>query len=202
MYKVIGHPNSRTVRVLWALEELGQEWELLPAKPQSEDARAHNPSGKVPSLETEGQVITDSVAIVTYLADAHGALTYPAGSLDRARQDSMTQFACDEIDQPLWTAAKHRFALPEEVRVPDVKEAARFEWNRACGILAERLEGPFVMGDRMTIPDIILGHCAGWANNAGFDWPEGTVGAYFEKMQAHPSLASAREKGKAMLPAD
>lgn len=200
MYKVVGHPRSRTLRVLWALEELGQDWELLLAKPQDENARAYNVSGKVPSMEVDGQVINDSVAIMTYLADTHGALTYPAGSQERARQDSFTQFACDEVDQPLWTAAKHRFALPKEVRVPQVKETARFEWDRACAILGKRMgERPFVMGDRMTVPDIVLGHCAGWANNAGFDWPEGAVGAYFERMQAHPSLASAREKGEALL---
>ena len=200
MYKIIGHPGSRTIRVLWALEEMGLDWTLVPAKPQSGEARSYNPAGKVPALVVGDTVITDSVAILTYLADANHRLTFPAGSLERARQDSFTQFACDEFDQPLWTAAKHRFALPEHLRVPAVKETARVEWDRACGGLADRIgAAPFVMGDEMSVPDIVIGHCAGWAKNAGFDWPGSAVGDYFARMQGREALARAREKGAAHL---
>ena len=201
MYTIIGHPNTRTIRVLWALEEMGLPWELRAAPPGSPEARAANVSGKVPSMELDGQTISDSVAIVTYLADANDQLTYPAGTAERARQDSFMHLACDEFDQPLWTAAKHRFALPEAVRVPAVKETARFEWERSCKHFAQRFEGPFVMGARMTVPDIIFGHCAGWAQSAGFDWPEGPVSDYFAAMQGREALARAREKGKAAFEA-
>lgn len=201
MYKVIGHPGSRTIRVLWTLEELGLDWELDPALPGSPAAKAVNPSAKVPALQIGDQIIRDSVAIVTHIADANDGLTYPAGSVERALQDSFTQFACDEVDGPLWTAAKHRFALPEEVRVPQIKDTAEFEWNRACKVLEARMTGPFVMGQKMTIPDIILGHCAGWAKNAKFSWPGGTVGAYFERMQGREALARARAKGQTVVDA-
>ena len=77
MYTVIGTPMTRTFRVLWTLEELGQSYELNPARPQSEEVLALNASGKVPVFQDTGETLTDSTAIITYLADKHGQLTAP-----------------------------------------------------------------------------------------------------------------------------
>ncbi len=106
MYTVTGNPMTRTFRVIWALEEMGLPYELNPASPQSPEVLALNASGKVPVLQEDGETLTDSTAILTYLADKHGALTAPAGPLARARQDSMTQLCLDELDAVLWTAAR------------------------------------------------------------------------------------------------
>jgi glutathione S-transferase len=114
MYTVIGKPMTRAFRVIWTLEELGQPYDLNTAAPHSPDIVAVNPSGKVPALVEDGEVITDSTAIITYLADKHGALTAPAGTMARAKQDAVTHQILDEIDAVLWTAARHSFALPEE----------------------------------------------------------------------------------------
>ena len=86
MYKVIGTPQTRAFRVIWMLEELELPYELVPAPPRSEGVVAFNPSGKVPVLIDNGTPITDSTAIIQYLADKHGQLTHPAGTLERARQ--------------------------------------------------------------------------------------------------------------------
>ncbi|MCB1398536.1 MAG: glutathione S-transferase, partial [Rhodobacteraceae bacterium] len=98
MYTVIGTVQSRALRVLWMLEELGHSYEHVVAAPRSEGVVAFNPAGKVPVLIVDGTPITDSTAIIQYLADRHGALTHPAGTLERARQDSLTQFLLDEFD--------------------------------------------------------------------------------------------------------
>ncbi|MFN6951161.1 MAG: glutathione S-transferase N-terminal domain-containing protein, partial [Albidovulum sp.] len=92
MYTIIGTVGSRAARVLWMLEELGEPYEHIAAPPRSEGVTAFNPAGKVPVLVEDGTPITDSTAIIQYLADKHGKLTYRAGTLDRARQDSLTQF--------------------------------------------------------------------------------------------------------------
>ena len=192
MYRVIGTLGTRALRLISALEELGLPYRLEEAAPASAEARAYNPSGKVPVLIAEGVALTDSVAIVQFLADRHGGLTWPAGSLERGRQDGFTQFAVDEVDGPLWTAAKHSFALPEALRMPAVKATARAEFARAMAILAKRLGGNvFVTGDRFTVPDLILGHCAGWAVAARFALPEGPVGTYLERVRARPALRRA-----------
>lgn len=189
MYKLIGTPAARPFRVLWALEELGQTYEISPARPQSEEVFQYNPAGKVPVLLDGDDAIIDSVAIVQYLADKHDDLTYPAGTIKRAQQDSFTQFACDDVDGILWTMAKNTFALPEEVRATDVRKACEYDFALSMKALEQRLgDNDYVMGDRFTVPDLILGHCAGWAQNAKFSIPEGKTGNYFERIRSRPAF--------------
>ena len=88
MYEVIGMRASRAMRVLWMLEEAGLPYRHIPAKPRDADAAAANPSGKIPALRDGDAVITDSVAIMTYLADKHGATGwYPVDLEQRALVD-------------------------------------------------------------------------------------------------------------------
>ncbi|MFV0514633.1 MAG: glutathione S-transferase family protein [Jhaorihella sp.] len=168
MYKVLGSVSSRAFRVLWMLEEIGEPYEFIKAGPHSDAVRAVNPSGKVPVLQVDGAALTDSAAILTYLADRHGKLTYPAGTLERARQDALTHCVLDELDAVLWTASRHSFVLPQERRVPAVTDSLKWEFTRNVNGLAERFKGPFAMGETMTIADIMLTHCLNWAYNAKF----------------------------------
>jgi glutathione S-transferase len=188
MYTVVGSVKTRSARVLWLLEELGQPYTNLPAAPQSDLAFAHNPAGKVPVLIEAGTSISDSTAILTYLADKHGAFTAPAGTLARARQDSMTQFLLDELDACLWTAARHSFVLPQEHRLPAIKDSLKWEYARSLSRLADRMAGPFLMGAEMTVPDIIATHCLGWGVNAKFAAPEGALADYLTQMRARPAF--------------
>ncbi|GAA6194934.1 glutathione S-transferase family protein [Pseudophaeobacter arcticus] len=168
MYTVVGAPMTRSFRVLWALEELGQPYELIPALPQSPEILEVTDSGKVPALIEGDAVLTDSTAIITYLADKHGDLTAPAGTLARAQQDAMTQRFLDELDAVLWTAARHSFALPKDQRVADVKPSLMWEFNRNLNRIAPLIKGPFVMGENFTLADIVLTHCLSWAFGAKF----------------------------------
>lgn len=188
MYTIVGSNKTRSARVLWLLEELGQPYTHLPAGPQSDLAFAHNPAGKVPVLIEGDSAITDSTAILTYLADKHGTFTAPAGSLARARQDSMTQFLLDELDACLWTAARHSFVLPEPMRLPAIKDSLKWEYARSLQRLADRMAGPFLMGDEMTVPDIIATHCLGWGVAARFGAPEGALAEYLARMRARPAF--------------
>lgn len=189
MYTVIGGLRSRTFRVLWLLEELGQGYEHRAAAPRSDEVRAHNTSGKIPVLLDGTEALTDSVAIMTYLTDKYGQFTMPAGTIERAHQDGHTQFISDEMDAALWTAARHSFVLPEEKRVPQIKDSLKWEYDRALNRLAERLgAGPFLMGETMTIPDILATHCGNWAMNADFPEPPKPVADYFDRMRARPAF--------------
>ncbi|MCK7614463.1 glutathione S-transferase family protein [Roseibium sediminicola] len=196
MYKIIGFPRTRAMRVIWLLEELGEAYELDPAMPQSEKVRAVNPSGKVPVLMEGDEPITDSIAICTYLADKHGRFTFPAGTLERARQDSFTQFGVDVLEGALWTAAKNTFINPEDKRAPEVKDVCRYEFARGLDVLEARLgDGPYVMGETFTIADIIIGHCAGWAVAAKFDLPkDGPIHAYFNRLRERPAFQAMMAK--------
>ena len=188
MYTVIGARNTRAFRVIWTLEELGQPYDLIDAAAGSDLAKSHNPSGKVPALNVDGTVITDSCAIMTYLADKHGELTYPAGTLERARQDALMHQINDEMDAVLWTAARHTFVLPEDKRVPEVKDSLRWEFERNCERIADALEGEFLMGDKMTVADILLAHCLNWATNAKFNIPRKELLDYRKRMISRPAF--------------
>ena len=184
MYEAIGTRKSRALRVLWMLEELGVPYKHVAAMPRSAEALSANPSGKVPSLRDGDLTLTDSSAILAYLADKHGQFTFAAGTPERGRQDVFLHQVVDEIDGSLWIAARHSFVLPEERRVPEVKDTVKWEYNRNLARLSERLEGPFLMGDEMTVPDIVLAHCLGWADRAGFDSPGKVLEAYRARMEA------------------
>ncbi|MCB2117042.1 MAG: glutathione S-transferase family protein [Rhodobacteraceae bacterium] len=192
MYTVIGTVKSRAARVLWMLEELGQPYEHIAAPPRSEGVTAFNPAGKVPVLVDDGTPITDSTAIIQYLADKHGTLTHQAGTLERARQDSLTQFLLDEFDANLWMAARHSFVLPEELRHAAIKNTLRWEFERSQKTLVHRMgEGPFLMGEVMTVPDIILTHCGTWALGAKFPIVEHRLTEYLAAMRERPAYKRA-----------
>ena len=192
MYKVIGAVKTRTLRVLWMLEELGLPYEHNAAAPGSDDAKAMNGTGKVPVLLVDDTPITDSVAIMTYLADKHGALTFPAGTIERAKQDGHTNFLLEEFDAVLWMAGKHSFVLPEELRVPAVKPSLKWEFERSLSRLAERLgKGPFLMGETMTIADILAVHCLGWAIAAKFPIEAPVLRDYFSRLRDRPAYGAA-----------
>lgn len=192
MYQVIGTGRSRARRVLWMLEELGLAYEHVAENPRSPGVVALNPAGKIPILIVDGTPITDSTAILTYLSDRHGALTCPAGTLSRARQDSLTQFLLDEFDSALWLAARHSFVLPEELRLAAIKNSLRWEFERSQKTLVHRMsEGGFVMGEQMTVPDIILADCLGWALTAKFPIVEHRLTEFLDRMRARPAYQRA-----------
>ncbi len=191
-YTVVGTRASRAFRVLWMLEELDQPFEHIAAAPRSEGVTPFNPAGKVPVLIDNGTPITDSTAIIQYLADKHGALTHPAGTLDRARQDSLTQFLLDEFDAALWMAARHSFILPEELRMGAIKDSLKWEFERSQKVLMDRFsEGPYLMGEVMTVPDIILTHCGNWALAAKFPIVQHRLSDYLTMMRDRPAFKRA-----------
>ena len=193
MYKLLGSKKSRAFRVLWALEEMGLEYEHIGAAARSDEVRSYNSSGKVPVLLVGDHVLTDSVAIIQFLADKHGKLTFPAGSIERARQDGLTQFACDEMDGTLWTAARNSFILPEERRVPAIKDTLKWEYARSMKTLADRLgDNTYLMGDTFTVADIIATHSGTWARNAGFACDEQSVSDYIDRVIARPAYIRAQ----------
>lgn len=196
MYKLYGKIDTRAFRVAWALEELGLDYDWIAAGPHSDAVNALSPWGKVPLLEVEGQILTDSTAIMQYLADRHGGLTYPAGSLERARQDGFTQLLNDEFDATLWTATRHSFTLPAEHRVPEIKPSLQWEFARAVDKLAALLgDGPYLMGETFTVPDIIAAHCATWARYAKFPLENEAFNAYTKRLRARPAHQKVMSQG-------
>ena len=194
MYTVIGATRTRAFRVMWMLEELGEEYAHIPAAPRSEEAKQYNSSGKIPALLDGDSVLTDSVAIMTYLADKHGRLTAPAGTTARARQDAMTFWLIDEMDAILWSFAKHTFALPEEERVTPALQGLKTEFSRAAATLSDRLDGPFLTGPHLTVPDILAVHCINWSIGAGFPRIDDKLFKWAKSLRDRPAFKAAQNK--------
>ena len=67
------HPYSRGTNVVWMLKECGAQYDvkLIPfgEAMKSADYLAVNPMGKVPALKADGTVLTETAAIITFLAE-------------------------------------------------------------------------------------------------------------------------------------
>ncbi|MCI4664444.1 MAG: glutathione S-transferase family protein [Neomegalonema sp.] len=205
MYKVIGYPRTRVMRVLWLLEELGVAYDLDPATPTSAQVIERYSEGKIPVLETPDGVLTDSVAIMTYLADKHGdpatGPAFAAGSYERGVQDGHTQFIVDELEGALWATTRH-LRKDEAEQSPAFVAEMRAQFDRGIERLVARVgAGPFLMGERFTTPDILAGHAAAWAKIVNFDISNEAALAYLGRVASRPSAGRARERAVAAMQA-
>ena len=205
MLTVYGCANTRSTRVVWTLEEIGAEYEyvridLLAGAGRQPDYLALNVGGKVPTLVDNEFVLTESAAICTYLGDRFpdAGLVPPAGTQERASYDQWCYFALSELEQPLWTLAKHRFALPEKRRVPAVLDTARWEFSVAAKVLAAGLgRHAFIVGERFTVADILIGHTLAWARAYELPLEHDNLQAYAARLWARPALAEAKRRERA-----
>ena len=205
MLQVYGCPNTRSTRVVWALEEAGAEYDyhkidLLAGAGRRPDYLALNPGGKVPTLVDGELVLTESGAICTYIGDCFpgSGLTPPAGSSERARYNQWCFFVMSELEQPLWTIAKHRFALPEKRRVPAVIETAVWEFAVAAKVLAIGLgEREYLVGERFTAADLLAAHTLAWARANKLPPADSRVEAYADRLLARPAWERARARERA-----
>ncbi|MCA9720643.1 MAG: glutathione S-transferase family protein [Myxococcales bacterium] len=204
MLKLFGTPNSRSTRVAWALEEVGAEYEITPIQLGRGGGRAPeylaiNPGGKVPALIDGDAVLTESAAIVLYLAERFpNAGLVPGDPLERARCVQWCFFVIGELEQPLWTMTKHAFVLPPKLRVPAILATAASEWKRAAAVLSTGLgERPYLLGDAFTAADIMVGHTLAWATAAQQPLEAENLVAYRDRVLARPALARAQAREQA-----
>lgn len=170
MKTLYGMPNSRSFRVLWTLEEAGVDYtyrlvDLGKGAGQDPDFLRLNPAGKLPVFTDGELVLRESAAICSYIAaGAPAAGLIPREIWQRALYDQWCFFVLTELEQPLWTMAKHKFALPKAYRVPAVLPTAAFEFQRAVDLLALALaKGDFLVGDSFTVADLLATHSLNWA---------------------------------------
>jgi len=101
--KLYGSLRSRASRVMWLLEELGVPYEHDPVEPRSEAARSDpylrlNPAGKVPTLQIDNFVVTESLAINLWLAQRNGPPFWPADPLQQAHVLQWTLWQSAELE--------------------------------------------------------------------------------------------------------
>src|SRR5262249_47027439 len=158
-------------RVRWTLQELGVDFESIALNLAAGEHRRPeflklNPAGKIPVLVDGDLVLTESVAIVKYLAEKYpdrGLL--PTSLQDRAEVDRWLLFTATELEQPLWRITRHNSLYPVNDRIPvDVPLAGR-EFKEMAAIAEQHLQHrQFVVGNRVTVADFVLAYTLDWAN--------------------------------------
>ena len=129
--KIYHAANARSMRVIWAAEELGLPYELqtlnfTPEELKSPAYLAVHPLGAVPAIDDDGLVLHESGAIVQYLQSKAGNRLQPApGGRDYGRYLQWFHFAEATAMPPLSTIAQNAMLKPEEKRIPaTIPEAA------------------------------------------------------------------------------
>lgn len=193
MMKLYGLGPTRSLRARWALQELDAEFEFVPinllaGENRHPDFLRLNPTGKLPVLVDGDLVLTESAAIVMYLAEKYGAKgLMPADLSQRAQVYRWSMFAVTELEQPLWRIARHSFVYPEHKRLPEDIALAKEDFVSMAVILDRHMEGrEFIVGDTISVADCVTAYVLDWGNENGLidDYPN--LKAYLERMYARP----------------
>ncbi|WP_217474257.1 glutathione S-transferase family protein [Stutzerimonas stutzeri] len=202
MLKLYGTPPTRALRVIWLLNELGLEYEMVPVdllrgEQRERDFLALNPAAKVPVLVDGDRVITESAAIQLYLAEKNPQAGYiPETVEDRAQMYRWIFFLVTEIEQPLWRIARHTFIYPENQRIPQDVELARQECMDMLAVLERHMEErEFLVGDRISVADFNAAYTLDWADEEKLleNTPRlsGYLKAMYDRPAAPPTIAQA-----------
>ncbi|WP_133493462.1 glutathione S-transferase family protein [Alcanivorax sp. 24] len=194
MIKLYGTPPTRALRVIWLLNELGLEYQMLPVdilkgETREADFLALNPAGKVPVLVDGDLVITESSAIQLYLADKYSQAGFiPEVVEDRAKMYRWIFFLATEIEQPLWRIARHTFLYPKEKQLPQDVDLARQECLEMLAVLEQHMKThEFMVADRLSVADFNTAYTLDWANEEKMLRGFPALSAYLTSMYSRPT---------------
>jgi glutathione S-transferase len=159
MIKLYGTAMSRSARCLWALEELGLQYEHVPTPVADAKKPEHlkiNPAGHIPALDDNGTVLFESMAINLYLAEKYGkAPLWPASVEDHGRAYQWSFWVMTEVEPHLITMLRHRLLNPPEQRDEKAAQQAAEALKAPLKVLNDHLAGrEWILGKDFTIADL------------------------------------------------
>lgn len=166
MIKVYHATNTRSIRVIWLLEELGIPYEIEKlsfAEPKIKSAAylAIHPLGQVPAIDEDGFCMTESGAIVEYILAKYGKgrLMPKPGTHDHGTCLRWMHFAEATFMPALAAIAQHTFLRPEDQRIPQIVTEAKATAAAMLGVIDKQLAGKkFILGTEFSAADIMLGY--------------------------------------------
>jgi len=191
-------PLSRSVRIVWLLEELGLPYELRSAAlepPAPRPFAQKTPSGKVPTIEDDGMAMFESGAILEYVLEKYGngRLAPPVGSPLRGPFLQWVHFAEATLFPGLGNIAWHtRFKQDAETVAGAVADYRA--WTEAgLDALERQLTGKqFVLGAEFSGADVMLGYTLLVAKAFGvLSERHPAVNAYLARLTERPALRRA-----------
>ncbi|AMP05062.1 glutathione S-transferase family protein [Collimonas pratensis] len=188
-----GKGLARDMRVRWALEEVGQAYEvrLVSFGAMKEAAhRARHPFGQIPTYEEDDLVLFESGAIVLHLAERHTGLL-PDNANARALAITWMFAALNTVEPPILDLQTTKFLEGDkpwyEQRLPLVQNRIRDRLGELSDRLgaADWLDGAFSAGDLMMVAVLLRLKASGMLA----EYPN--LSAYVARGEARPAYQRA-----------
>jgi glutathione S-transferase len=170
MLTIYGVYRSRASRNLWLATELGIPFTHVPVMqlyrlpPAAANGTLHtkspeflkvNPNGHIPSIDDDGLVLHESLAINLYLAKKHGGTLAPANPAEDGMMTMWALWAANEVEPHSLAVLNHRVNKPPAERDPKLAAAAIAALDAPFAVLDRHLSGNATMvGGRFTVADI------------------------------------------------
>ncbi|KYO56369.1 glutathione S-transferase family protein [Tistrella mobilis] len=173
--KIYGMSASRTSRNLWMAEELGIAYEHIPVKiadaASDPDIARLNPNLRIPVIEDDGVVITESMAINLYLAAKHGGPLAAGNAAEAGLMAQWSFWAVTDLEALSLTVLLHRLVLRGEARDAARAEAAEASLARPLAVLDKALAkgDGWLIGGRFTVADLNVSAIVHWLAAARMD---------------------------------
>ncbi|KAB0876164.1 glutathione S-transferase family protein [Cronobacter muytjensii] len=190
------YPKSRSLRVLWTLEELGVNYESIKADILCETpaVASPHPRGKVPFLVDGDVSVCETLAICTYICEKYaGSTLYPTDPARRAAINSWISFALTDLESPVWNLLKQLLFVPEAQRAAPLLEYFRAGATQAVAMATPAHHTPWIAGDDFTLADIFMTHTLLWAKLCGIALGEQHED-YLTRAFARPAFLSAQQR--------
>ena len=198
MLKIYGSAKSRALRTLWMAGELGIPYEHLDYLPRSTPTKTPefavlNPNRRVPVIDDDGFVLSESMAINLYLARKHRSPLAPSELKHEALALQWSFWETDRLDRQITNYVNHSTGLPEAERKPAIAEAAWAEIVPAFDVLEVALgHSEWLAGPAFSVADL---NVAGALYRALFldlaKWPK--TQAWLARCWARPAAVSVRK---------
>jgi glutathione S-transferase len=190
--------DARSFRPLWALEELGLQYELtvmpFPPRYHAKEFMAVNPLGTIPALVDGKTFMTESAAIVQYLATRYGPspLAVDIGDAAYGAWLNWLHFGEATLTFPQTLVLRYRRLEPGKAEVV-ADDYAKWFLARLRAVDRALLDAEHLCAGRFTAADISVGYALLLAEHVGLD-AEFTpaIAAYWARLQTRPGFKAAK----------
>ncbi len=205
--KIYGVLRSRATRPVWMAKELGIPYEQVPViqhyrlsspgaadvplNTQSPEFLAVNPNGLVPSIDDDGFVLNESLAITLYLARKHGGPLAPQDVREEGLMTMWSLWAATECEAPALRAMQNAAAV--KTRDAAIYDASVAALKPKLAVLdkALRLGGGYLVGGRFTVADLNVAEIIRYAQSAPELFPAvPNVQSWIAACQARPAFVA------------
>jgi glutathione S-transferase len=198
--------DARSFRPLWALEELGLDYELVvmpfPPRYRAKEFMQVNPLGTIPALVDGDTFMTESAAIVQYLVTRYGPSPLAVAVDDPAYGAWLNglHFGEATLTFPQTLVLRYRQFEPGKAEVV-ADDYAKWFLARLKAVDRALERGEWLCAGRFTAADISVGYALLLANNIGLsDSFPPDVAAYWGRLQARPGFQAAKASQVARAP--